>query len=399
MRLFPVAEPEIEEMQMKIGILTYTREYANLGTNMQSYCTLKAVQAAYPSARVELVDYLAAPPSRRPYCSGVSLRSVRNDCIRQLKYNRFFKNELTFSNDRLVTRSVSRALEFIKRQGYDAIYVGSDTVLELKGAKNDRLTPYWLDSTIPGTKFLAAASAHSLTVESLSGRQRYLIERAVDGFALLGVRDDATFRLLAGFARPADRRLEIVPDPTFTYDIDYSHVAQYLAARNLHLPERLVCFHLLRDSTWARALADGFRRKGYVVASLRPARYADILFTDLSPFEQMGLYRYFSLVITHRFHDTIFCLKNLTPVIAFPEFGGDVTSQGESKLGTLMKAFGLESPNYIQNREMLTAEYLLANQDAAIAHFSERRTGIQARLVEESRRYKEFIQRSRAVIQ
>ena len=42
----------------KIGILTYLREYANLGTNMQGYCTQEALRKAYPDARVELIDYV-----------------------------------------------------------------------------------------------------------------------------------------------------------------------------------------------------------------------------------------------------------------------------------------------------------------------------------------------------
>src|ERR1035437_2616509 len=179
---------------MKIGILTYTREYANLGTVMQCYSTFKAVQRAYPDAIVELIDYSAAAPALRPYLSNASLRSVKNDCIRIINYRRFFREELTFSKDTLTSTSVDRAFDFIRRQRYDAIYVGSDTVLELKDAKPDSLTPYWLDGTIPSTKFLAAASSHNVTVEGLSAQQKHLIERSVDTFTLLGVRDDATFR-------------------------------------------------------------------------------------------------------------------------------------------------------------------------------------------------------------
>lgn len=210
---------------MKIGILTYTKEFANLGTNMQCYCTLKAIQDTYPNARVELIDYAASTPVRKPYFSNASFHSVKSDCIRIAKYSKFFKEELTFSKDRLITRRVSRALDFIGRQHYDAIYVGSDTVLELKSAMPDGLTPYWLDKSIPGRKFLASASSHNLTVEALSPRQQSLIAQAIESFSLLGVRDDATLRLVARFTGVGDKRLEIVPDPTFTYEkIGRAHV-------------------------------------------------------------------------------------------------------------------------------------------------------------------------------
>jgi hypothetical protein len=209
---------------MKIGILTYTREYANLGTNMQCYCTLRAVQAAYPDARVELIDYATARPLPLPYLSHASLPSVALDFRRIRKYSRFFRKELTFSPAALITRDLQRALDFIRRQEYAGIYVGSDTVLELKHAGPDQLTPFWLAGTLPGTAMLAAASCHNLTKESLSSRQASLMEKALASFALLSVRDDATFRLISSFVGPSDKRLQIIPDPTFTYDIDYSHI-------------------------------------------------------------------------------------------------------------------------------------------------------------------------------
>jgi hypothetical protein len=384
---------------MKIGILTYTKEYKNLGTNMQCYCTLKAVQAAYPQADVELIDYSAAAPSVAPYLSQVSLRSLTNDVCRIRKYNAFFKEHLVFSRESLVTPDVSQALDFVKRQRYDAIYVGSDTVLEMKGSGKDCLTPYWLDSTIPGVKMFAAASSHNITADALSSRQKCLMARALDTFSLMGVRDHATFRLLSQFAGSEDKRLELIPDPTFTYDIDYSHIEHYFAKRKLRLKAPVVCLHLLRDSQWAPALADRFRKAGYLVASLRPAHYADILFTDLSPFEQLGLYSRFSLVITHRFHDAIFCLKNLTPVIAFPEHVSDVTAHGESKIATLLKAFGADTTNYIPNKETLTADHLFERHAAAISHFAENRDRIQSVLLAHRARYTDFIQRSAGLVQ
>ena len=66
----------------KIGVLTYIREYANLGTNMQSYCTLKAIQRQYPDARVELIDYSGWKPSQRPYLSHITPSSLYKDIVR-----------------------------------------------------------------------------------------------------------------------------------------------------------------------------------------------------------------------------------------------------------------------------------------------------------------------------
>jgi hypothetical protein len=224
------------------------------------------------------------------------------------------------------------------------------------------------------------------------------MQQSVDAFALLGVRDDASFRLLSQYVSPGDQRLQMVPDPTFTYEIDYGYIDNYMAENNLHFAGPMVCLHLLRDSKWAADLAASFRKAGYVVASLRPARYADVIFTDLSPFEQMGLYKYFSLVITHRFHDTIFCLKNLTPVIAFPPSMSDVTVHAESKIASLLRAFGVETKSYIPNKEGITAESLFDHYPSAISHFDETRPLIRSILRKEDEKYKEFIQHSKLLV-
>jgi len=248
---------------MKIGILTYAREYANLGTNMQAYCTLQAIQRAYPGSLVELVDYAPATPLRKPYLSHISLRSIALDYRRIRKYDDFFSHNLAFSKEAVRTTNVGHALDFIRRQKYDVIYVGSDTVLEIKRNSRKDLTPFWLDNSIPAKKILIAASSFNVTFETLSTAQHHLIQRSIDAFALLGVRDDATFRLLSRFTAPGDPRLQMVPDPTFTYDIDYSHIEHYIAKNRLRFTRPLVCLHLLRDSYWAADLATAFRKAGW----------------------------------------------------------------------------------------------------------------------------------------
>ena len=104
----------------------------------------------------------------KPYIGGMSVESLGNDLKRIRAYRRFFRDHLTFSQERLVSRSRAEALGFIAAQGYDAIYVGSDTVLEQRGAEEDGITAFWLSPKLGGMKCLIAASAHSLTYEALS---------------------------------------------------------------------------------------------------------------------------------------------------------------------------------------------------------------------------------------
>lgn len=381
----------------KIGILTYTKEYSNLGTNMQSYCTLAAIQKEYSNDIVELIDYSAWKTHMRPYLSNISFQSLLKDYTRFKKYNDFFKNNLKFSNNKLVSSDFDRSIEFIKKNKYDAIYVGSDTVLELQSASKDNLTAFWLDDTISAKKFLIAASSHNVVFDSLTEKQKSKIQRTINDFSLLGVRDEPTYRLLSNFILEGDERLQIIPDPTFTYEIDYSFIENYIRKKKLLFNKPIVCLHLLRDTKWASALASIFRKEGYVIASLRPAYYADILFTDLSPFEQMGIYKYFDLVITHRLHDSIFCFKNLTPVIFFPEYITDVTLYHESKALTLFKSLKLDQINYIENKNKITAKGLFEIHQEAISNFKLNENYIMNTLEKHKEKYESFIKDSKKI--
>lgn len=382
----------------KIGILTYLREYANLGTNMQGYCTQQAVQRAYPGARVELIDYAGWRPVMKPYLSGMSIQSLGNDYRRIKMYRRFFRDNLNFSRGRLISPDRDKALAFIREQRYDAIYVGSDTVLELRRTGKETLSPFWLAPSVTGMKCLIAASAHNLTYEALSDAQRKEIQASIDDFALLGVRDEATRRVLAHFVRDGDARLQLVPDPTFTYTIDYGAIERYLQHKNIVFDRPVVCLHLLRDASGGADLASRFRRAGYAVASLRPARYADMIFTDLSPFEQVGLYRYFALVVTHRFHDSVFSFKNQTPVIPFAEFETDVTKHGESRMLSLFKSFGIDLPSGLKSGAVPTADYLFAVHGDVMGAFREKRDRIDAVLRENKSQYESFVARSASTL-
>jgi polysaccharide pyruvyl transferase WcaK-like protein len=119
--------------------------------------------------------------------------------------------------------------------------------------------------------------------------------------------------------------------------------------------------------------------------------------TDLSPFEQIGIYKYFALVITVRFHDSIFCFKNFTPVIVFPENVTDVTVYGESKYKTLFKSFKLEKTNYIENKDNITARNLFDMHREAITNYKKNLDFIKTTLMENKEKYESFVHKSRAI--
>jgi len=355
----------------KIAILTYFGDL-NSGTNLQAYSLQEALKKKYGGDySIEIINY--HPWNRmkewHPYLSSMSVKGLVNDIYRLLKYRRFINTCLNLTSTRMISKNPKPIWEMIKQGQYDAVYIGSDTLLELDRYNSDEVSAFWLPSVIPNRKYLIAASAKNLEYDKLSNFQKEHLKDSINSANMLGVRDEATARLIRHFIDKDDKRLQIVPDPTFSYDIDYSHVERYLSKKKIDLTKPTICLHLTKQTSYSSDLANALRSKGYQIASLRPAYWADILMNDMSPLELIGIFRSFKAVVTHRFHDSIFCFKNLTPVVTIPYTFEYTNSYNESKYTSLFKTFNVYDTNLIKNREENTIENILQRIEYSIDNF------------------------------
>ena len=352
------------------------------------------VQQAYPTADVKIIDYHSWYPRNIPYLrGGISIKSLLYDFRRINKYRRFVQNKLIKTDKQLYSADYSTAISFIDSFGFDKIFVGADTLLELHKV-NDGITAYWLSAELKCQKYLLAASARNVTFDSLTTNQIELIRNTVSDYSLAAVRDDATYQLIRQFI-PDKKKLFLIPDPTFILSIDYSYVEKYIKKRKIDFLRPTICLHLIRTDTWGEELAKMLKKKGYQIASFRPNRYSDIILNDLSPLEQLGIYRYFKLMITHRFHDTIFCLKNNTAMITYPFDDSYTTENGDSKYFSLLNSFGLVETNYIKRKADITASKIFSMVDDAIYSFEKNKEYIERKLTDNASEYNEFISKSK----
>lgn len=375
----------------KIGILTYFGDL-NSGTNLQAYCLQNALRNKYGSEYIiEIINY--HPWNRvlewHPYISAVSIKGLINDTKRLCKYRRFIIDKLNLTSKQMISKNPEPVWEFIKQNKYSAIYIGSDTLLELDRYNPNEISAYWVPSEIDAKIFLVAASSKNLEYDKLSDFQKERLKDSINGMDLLGVRDEATARLIRNFIPNEDKRLQIIPDPTFSYSIDYKYVESYLLAKKIDLSKPTICLHLTKDTVYSAKLADKLRSKGYQIVSLRPAYYADILLNDMSPLELIGIFKYFKAVITHRFHDSIFCFKNQTPVITIPNSFNYVNSFNESKYTSLFKTFNVYETNLINSRDKNNLENIINVLDKTISEFP--RTFIETKLKELSSVFNHYI--------
>lgn len=324
---------------MKIGLLTYYGDL-NCGTNLQAYATLKVIRQAYPNDDVEIIPFHGFKLRKMPYKT-FSPVNIYHDMLRFKKYSEFKKVNLGVRKD-VVIKYVDKALWYIADRNYDVIYVGADTLLELDRLPEgyDGLSAYWLKD-IKARKVLIAASAKNVTYENLTNRQKVEIAKAARQFDSIGIRDRATHKLFASVLGD-DFIIKYVPDPTFTLDVDYSYIEHYLNKRKITIPENSVFVQFFGDDYWLNEAIKEVKAAGYTVVTNRGVSWSDIVLIDMSPLEQLGLYKYVSFAITHRFHDGVFCMKNHTPVLIYVKsMKTFMTNDGESKHVSLLKDFGL----------------------------------------------------------
>lgn len=323
---------------MKIGLLTYYGDL-NCGTNMQALATFQAIKKVYPHDEVEIIPFHGFKVRMMPYKT-FSPKMIWNDIKRFQKYFDFKKNQLHVYND-VVIKDVDKALHYIASKHYDIIYVGADTLLELDKLADDfdGISAYWLKD-IKAKKVIIAGSSKNVSYDNLTDKQKSDLKTAVSQFSHIGVRDRATVSLMEHLVGN-EKKIEYIPDPTFTYDIDYLHIDTYLRKKGIVIPEKSVFLQFYGDDYWLADVAKDLKQRGYTLVTNRGVAWSDIVLIDMSPLEQVGLYRYVSFVVTHRFHDGVFCMKNHTPALIYVKSGKVMMTGGESKHVSLLKDFGL----------------------------------------------------------
>lgn len=332
---------------MKIGLLTYYGDL-NFGTNLQAYATLLALKSIYPHDEVEIIPLHTFWLRIIPYKSFNPV-SIYRDYIRIKKFAQFKRVNLQVVEKEPNITSPQEALDYIASRNYDVIYVGADTLLELDRLPKgyDGLSCYWLKD-IKAKKIIVAASAKNTQFELLSKKQQADMVSAVSQFSKIAVRDRATYSL---FANCVDKEhIEMIPDPTFSFNTDFSFADSYLGKKKVKLPNKSIYINSVGCDSWLSGVVATLKENGYFIVTPRPTPWTDLSLNDMGPLEQAGIFRNFKLVLTHRFHEGVFCLKNHTPFILYAP-NGMMTSDGESKHVSLLKDFNMYPQAFLGSQD------------------------------------------------
>jgi len=253
------------------------------------------------------------------------------------------------SLDGIVSYDYKILTEYIKAQNYDLVVVGADTIFEFlpQHLNLEQLPVYWLSPEIRCKKTAFSSSAGTLTYDRVDNSYKKMLSASINSFDLLGVRDDNTYSLMQDLGLMNKSCLEKTPDPTFPFEIDYSFTEKYIKRHRIKFEEPVIAINLPQSLPLYRQLVEIYESKGFKVVFLGYSRKRANKLPKMSAFEWAGIYKYFSCVITDRFHGTIFSLKNGTPVVSICWNKNKRTEGGWSKLNDLLKNFNLEKSNYV----------------------------------------------------
>ena len=228
-------------------------------------------------------------------------------------------------------------------QDYDLVVVGSDTILEKVTGNGQQLGLNWGSSELckaPHVFFAASASpANFANDKSLLERLKLI----ADKFIYIGLRDGLTVDLFTNKMR-VNQPVHKQPDPSYYLDVNEFQLPKHYI-RKLK-GKKIAFYNFSPNFPYRKELADLIRGKGYTVISSVYNPYADIKIDTIGPKEWAGIFRYCDIVITERFHDSLFALRNCIPVIAVDWEKDRFSSTGDSKTYRILKDYGLEENHF-----------------------------------------------------
>jgi polysaccharide pyruvyl transferase WcaK-like protein len=93
----------------------------------------------------------------------------------------------------------------------------------------------------------------------------------------------------------------------------------------------------------------------------------------MSPFEWAAVFSRLSLVITERFHDTIFSLRHGVPVLTLDWDPARYRADGQSKTWCLLQQYGIEKTSHLRADASMDAADLVDAARRAEAGFDKQR--------------------------
>lgn len=320
---------------MKILIITFTSGN-NPGTFMQGLGVQTAMKRLYPTAQI---DFLKFPDFKVNF--GVrdkkaklwqTFRQKAASAYRLIKYNKLRKENMNFTPTIDLFKYTKEDESFICQ--YDLVVIGSDTILEEAYGKDGRIGLNWMPLDVKKIYFAASASPANFEPKDN-------LREAATKAEFIGLRDNLTVDFFVNKLGIDKERIVKHPDPSYFLDIKQFKLSSTLQAR-LKKGEKYVLYNFMSNFPLRKELADALRRIGYTVVSTAYNPYADISLDTIDAYEWAGVFRFMDVIVTERFHDSVFGLRNECPVVAIDWNPNRFSKGGDSKTLRILEDYGHE---------------------------------------------------------
>lgn len=359
---------------MRILVITFCRGL-NPGTFMQAYGVKTGLQKIFPDSDIEFLKF----PDYKQKRGGAL---GKNDSIfaifkqkvaalyRKRKY-RFLEKKHFKLTEQINLFEYDKGTATALLSGYDLIVVGSDTILEsVYGSDPTKVGLNWLDPSICSTKHIFfAASASPANFERTDVLAKSL-STCVNHFLYIGVRDSLTYRLFSDFLKIDASRITRQPDPTYFLDTNKFTLPDYYLKRIRS--KRVALFNCNAAFEYKREMVRGLKNKGFYVVTTGTCPEVNLCINTIGPFEWAGVFQYVDLVLTERFHDSVFALRNCKPVVAFDWQESRVSQSGDSKTNCILEDYELTENHYVV-KSVSDVETILNELESRIAYFNPNR--------------------------
>lgn len=305
---------------MRIGLLTY-HHVVNIGSVLQAYCAWRLLTQLYPKARVEIIDHVPAVSEaykQRYRRQGVKKtgwfgRPEPNAFARnETAYDTFLRSHCDFSAPVPTTDDERVVMEAIRAAGYEAVFVGSDTVFQLGGYFGHpiaaKLPPnaYYLPG-LEGVRKYGLAASFDPYMGGPEAERLSQVAPLLQAFDGILYRDATAETLLREAGVRADRMAHI-PDPTILMDITHLVPGGGVELKAGGRPKAGVA---IADPTITQQVNSWVREAGFDVV--------DFMHPPLEATRRLGMggavgqalagYRELDLLVTDRFHGSILALQ------------------------------------------------------------------------------------------
>lgn len=325
---------------MKILIITFTTG-VNPGTIMQALGVQTAMKQMWPNAEVEFLNF---PDFKR---GGIGVRGKREGLLhtflqkgfaayRLIKYRKMRQECFKYSMPIDMFNYTDEDASFIK--GYDLVVIGSDTILEQAYSGNGQIGLNWMPLEVKKIYFAASASPANF-------EPKEDLKAVASEASYIGLRDNLTVNFFTEKVGVGSDRIVKQPDPSYFLDISQFKLSSRLA-KKIKKEKKYALYNFNSNFPLRKELADLLRKLGYQVVTTAYNPYADICFDTIDAREWAGVFPLMDIVVTERFHDSVFALRNEKPVIAIDWDSNRFAKGGDSKTLRILEDYGLQDYHF-----------------------------------------------------